>query len=116
MSTDTIPNMSLAALRVSISLFVDDKTRHWAYFRATPRTEQERNKSIHKTDAGGATVSKTVDIHNGRTNSSLTLDDASFELASCPTALSTQDFYDLSNGDEKKQQAYYDEVSTFLKS
>ena len=100
-------------LNASISLSVDDKTRHWFYFRQTPRTAAE--KRAHETDMGGASVTKTVQVHNGRTNQkSLTLDDASFELVECPTKLSTQDFYEFDSQPEKQEQ-YYQEVADLLK-
>lgn len=52
-------------------------------------------------------------MHDGR-NASLTLDDASFELVSCPTDLTTQDFYALQDGDESLRQTYYKQVETFV--
>ena len=55
-------------------------------------------------------------MHDGRrcTNASLTLDDASFELVSCPTDLTTQDFYALQDGDDALRQKYYKQVETFV--
>ena len=87
--------MSEEFIQVPIQLAVDDKTRHWTYFRGTPRTEAEREASIHKESVGGESVVCQTRIYNGRRREDLTLDDASFELVDCPTALSTDDFYAL---------------------
>lgn len=105
-------------LDVPIHLAVDDKTRHWYYFRAQPRTDAERAGTIHKKDMGGAHVQKIARVHNGRGNKDLTLDDASFELVECPTALSTKDFYTMATGNmeeaSKLRQQYCDEVLDFM--
>lgn len=99
----------------SVYLSVDDKTRHWAYFRANPRSEKEKQASIHRTDLGGAAVQRAVRVHDGRQHpEKLTVDDASFELIDCPTALSTSDFYKIQKG-EGDAQRYYDEVEAVVK-
>lgn len=105
-------------LDVPIHLSVDDKTRQWLYFRAQPRTDAERQLTIHKSDMALPTVQKIVQIHNGRGNKDLALDSASFELVKCPTALSNQDFYSLNMATAeatKLLQQYYDEVAEFVK-
>lgn len=107
-------------IKAEISLGVDDKTRHWTYFYPTPRTDAERQKSLHKTDFGGTIVQKTVEVRNGRNNSDLTLDSASFELVKeCPTALATEDFYAIQDPlhpkSEELMEKYYAEVKDFVK-
>jgi len=110
-------------IEIPVSLGVDDKTRHWLYFRQNPRTDEERSQSIHKTDIGGATTFVQAKVHNGRSksksNDELTLDDASFELVDCPTALSTEDFYALQDMSHPKcdelKEKYYKEVADFVK-
>ncbi|CAB9517484.1 expressed unknown protein [Seminavis robusta] len=98
----------------AISLSVDDRTRHWLYFTAVPRSNAERAASIHPEDVGGSIVSTDQTIHNGRGNDSLRLDDASFELVQCPTNLPTEDFYKIQSGDVNIMQRYYDEVEEFV--
>ena len=94
---------------VSIFLSVDDKTRHWTYFG------QKRTASIHQSDFGGGIVTKETRIHNGR-DKSLKLDEASFELVDCPTALTKDEFYALQDGDAPAVKKYQDEVAAFVKS
>ena len=91
----------------SVYLSVDDQTRHWTYFRMQPRSNSEKKASIHQNDSGGAAVPQDVRVHDGRLEK-LTIDDASFELMDCPTALSTSDFYKMEDGDI--QTRYYDEI------
>ena len=93
-------------IEVPVYLSVDDKTRHWTYFRANPRTEAERLESIHKTDSGGAHVQRSVRVYDGRARE-LSLDEASFELVECPTALSNEDFYAIQAGDQALLHQYY---------
>eukprot|EP00586_Coscinodiscus_wailesii_P005426 CAMPEP_0172486458 /NCGR_PEP_ID=MMETSP1066-20121228/15037_1 /TAXON_ID=671091 /ORGANISM="Coscinodiscus wailesii, Strain CCMP2513" /LENGTH=454 /DNA_ID=CAMNT_0013252427 /DNA_START=82 /DNA_END=1446 /DNA_ORIENTATION=+ len=112
--------MSTDYLEVTTHLAVDDMTRHWAYFRSLPRTNKERKSSIHKDDVGGSTVRRNIRVYNGRDEEKLVLDDASFELVSLPTSLSTADFYEIQENSTKDsltlQQKYHDEVSTFMKN
>uniref|UniRef100_A0A7S2HHY3 Uncharacterized protein n=1 Tax=Helicotheca tamesis TaxID=374047 RepID=A0A7S2HHY3_9STRA len=108
----TVPSES-GCIEASVSLSVDDKTRHWFYARQ--RTEEERAGSIHKTEFGGGSVNRTVKVNNGR-NQDLTLDETSFELVDCPTALSTKDFYAMQDGEDELREKYYEEVKKFVKN
>lgn len=95
---------------VSAHLAVDDKTRGYTYFGAT------RSAVIHKSDFSGASVQKDVEVHNGRKEKSLTLDEASFQLVDdCFTSLSTEDFYAMQAGDAALTKKYYDELSSYVK-
>lgn len=105
-------------IKVPIFLSVDDRTRHWLYFKAVPRTFEEKQASMHKEDMSGATVSVDQHIYDGRhiskDDNDLTLDKTSFELVNCPTTLKTEEFYKLQSGDEKIQEKYYKEVETLV--
>lgn len=104
-------------IQTSVSLSVDDRTRHWQYFKAVPRTASERAASLHQTDMGGAHVTREVNVYDGRKEKGLTLDDASFELADCPTALSSEDFHKIAGEGEEGLEAkakYYKEVEQFM--
>lgn len=102
-------------IKVPIYLAVDDKTRHWAYFRQMPRSSEERKASIHKEDYGGGTVNREIKVYDGRGNIELKFDDASFELVDCPTQLSTSDFYKLQGGDTDLKDKYYKEIEEYVK-
>merc|ERR1712176_1501242 len=65
---------------------------------------------------GGAMVSRTVKVRNGRSNNSLTFDEASFELVQCPTALSKSDFYEIQKGNADLIEKYHKEVTELVKS
>jgi len=54
-------------------------------------------------------------VMDGRQVKGLTLDDAAFELTDCPTALSTEDFYQIAKGDGELKEKYYKEVEEFAK-
>ncbi len=83
-------------IEIPVTLGVDDKTLHWGYFRLKPPcAEEERSQTTHKPDFGGATTFDQAKIYNGPSKSNDALDDASFELVDCPTALITEDFYAL---------------------
>jgi len=100
-------------------LSVDDKTRHWMYFRSTPRTDEEISNSIHKSTIGGGMVKVQQKILNGRANREfLTLDDASFELVDnfdCSQKFSNQDFYEMQSG-ETDFTDYHKAVEDFVKT
>jgi len=79
-------------------------------------SDRQRHSYNMKTGvAVGNNVSVKTRFHEGRNVPGLTLDEASFELVSCPTALSTSDFYKLQAGNEEIKDRYYSEVSDFLK-
>lgn len=96
---------------------VDDNTRHWAYFRAIPRTAAEIQSSIHKSEYGGGSVPRDIHVHDGRQHQ-LKIDQASFELIDCPTKLSTSDFYAMQEGGDagiKAKERYYAELVDVVK-
>jgi len=100
---------------LDITLAVDDKTRHYLYF-GVHRSAEEKERSGHATDFGGATVTRKARMHNGRGNADLTLDESSFELVKCPTQLSTEDFYNLDADGGKKLEKYKSEVEKVVKA
>eukprot|EP00392_Amoebophrya_sp_AT5.2_P018069 g18531.t1 len=100
---------------LDITLAVDDKTRHYLYF-GVQRSAEEKERSGHATDFGGATVTRKARMHNGRGNADLTLDESSFELVKCPTQLSTEDFYNLDADGGKNLEKYKSEVEKVVKA
>eukprot|EP00392_Amoebophrya_sp_AT5.2_P017956 g18385.t1 len=103
------------AFDLDITLAVDDKTRHYLYF-GVQRSAEEKERSGHATDFGGATVTRKARMHNGRGNADLTLDESSFELVKCPTQLSTEDFYNLDADGGKNLEKYKSEVEKVVKA
>mmetsp|Transcript_28192 Transcript_28192/g.42651 ORF Transcript_28192/g.42651 Transcript_28192/m.42651 type:complete len:467 (+) Transcript_28192:109-1509(+) len=97
------------SFKTSTQLHLDNKTRGFGYFGVAPPIGVSQYEQITKL--------VDIEIHNGRENNDLTLDDASFELVECPTKLSTKDFYKMKEeNDEVLKKQYEDEVSNFIKA
>ena len=96
-------------IEATASLAVDDKTRHGTYLIPAPYDGFDHTP--------GTMISKQVKVRDGRQTKKdhLTLDDAAFELVDCPTALATEDFYKIQDGNKDLSKKYFDEVAKFVK-
>ena len=94
-------------IEATVQLDVDDKTRHGTYMVPAPYDGFNHRP--------GARTMKNVQIKDGRNNDALILDEAAFELVECPTALATEDFYKIQEGNEELTKKYHDEVLKFVK-
>mmetsp|Transcript_21099 Transcript_21099/g.36288 ORF Transcript_21099/g.36288 Transcript_21099/m.36288 type:complete len:448 (-) Transcript_21099:1349-2692(-) len=94
-------------IKTSTYLYLDSKTRGYGYFGLAP--------PIGVAQYGGDGVGCDIQIEDGR-DTTLKLDEASFELVECPTTLSTDDFYKIQQEDSDLKEKYEQEVTEFVKA
>jgi len=100
--------MSSGNIQIRLNYNRDDGSRPYKFGR--PRTKHET--LFYEADEGGPRAFVPVVVRDGRKETDLTLDNASFELCRHETSLENEDFYDQTT----IEKLYYEEMADFLKS